>query len=122
MAKATIVGSACNIKPFEKGINFSVRTTQKKGEEWQGKFWNCTAFGKTAELIEKTLKQKNTICVNGNLTQDEYQDKTYVKILVESFVICDGTSDNETNGDTKTAFDASVDQNTGEVYDNEVPF
>lgn len=58
-------------------------------------FINCTAFGKTAENINKYFKKGDMICVNGSIETGSYTNKEGVKINtteinVSQFSFCGG--------------------------------
>lgn len=42
-------------------------------------FFNCTAFGKTAEFVEKYLKKGTKVVLSGSLQNDNYTDKNGVQ-------------------------------------------
>ena len=57
-----------------------------KGDK--GNFFDCIAFDKKAELIEKYCKKGNKILIRGELAQDRWQaqdgtNRTSVKIIVQ---------------------------------------
>lgn len=60
----------------------------KKDGEPEADFFNCTAFGKTAEIIEKYCKKATKLIIEGRLQNDNYEKdgvKHYaVKVIVES--------------------------------------
>lgn len=63
----------------------------KRGDQWEdkGSFFDCTAFGFTAEFVGKYLTKGSAVTVFGRLTQDSWEDKTTgakrskVKIIAE---------------------------------------
>ena len=64
------------------------RRFKKQGDEVTADFFNCTAFGKQAEFVEKYLKQGIKIVVTGRIQNDNYTNKDgqkvySVQILVE---------------------------------------
>ena len=50
-------------------------------------FFNCTAFGKTAEFAEKYLKQGTKILVTGRMEQDNYTNKDGQKVYSWNLVV-----------------------------------
>lgn len=51
----------------------------KKDGEPTANFFNCVAFGKTAENISKFFKKGNMIAINGSVEQRAWEDATGVK-------------------------------------------
>ena len=74
----------------------------KRENEPSADFFNCTAFGKLAEIMEKYLKQGKQICISGRVENDNYTDKNGNKvygtrILVEEMDFCGSKEDSPTN-------------------------
>ena len=64
------------------------RSYTKKGEDKKTDFIDCTAFGKSAALIERYFHKGDGIAVEGRLESDKYVDKdgnnrTSWKIVVD---------------------------------------
>ena len=76
--------------------NFSLavdRRFKREGEP-TADFFNCTAFGKTAETIEKYLRKGSKILVDAELRTDNYTNKEgqkvyAVRVYVNSFEFCE---------------------------------
>ena len=71
--------------------NFSIAVKKdfaKQGEQ-ETDFFNCVAFGKTAENIQKYFKKGDGIIVKGRLQNDIWQqegkNRVSTKIVVEGF-------------------------------------
>lgn len=62
-----------------------------KTEEKSADFFKCTAFGRTAEVIDKYLRKGSKALISGRLQQDEYTKKDGTKVSTVSVVIdlCD---------------------------------
>ena len=56
------------------------RRYKKQGDEVTADFFNCTAFGKQAEFVEKYLKQGTKILVTGRIQNDNYTNKDGQKV------------------------------------------
>jgi len=54
---------------------FSIMYSEKYGGEWKNFFFKCTAFGKTAEMINEYFGPKKAITIEGKLQQDQWEDK-----------------------------------------------
>ena len=74
-------------------------------------FINCTAFGKTAETIEKYVKKGNEVAIIGHWQTGSYTNKDGNKVytntcIVDKFEFCSGKSDKASGNDTSTPADA----------------
>ena len=56
------------------------RKFKKQGDEVTADFFNCTAFGKQAEFVEKYLKKGTKIVVIGRIQNDNYTNKDGQKV------------------------------------------
>ena len=89
-------------------FNIAVNRRYKKEGAPDSDFFNCTAFGKTAESIEKHLGKGTKIIVTGSVQNDTYE-KDHVKhyeqrIIVESWEFAEskkaaGEEDQASGGD-----------------------
>lgn len=87
----------------KKVAKFSLATNEtyknKAGEKITDTQWhNLTAWGKTAEIIEKYVKKGSEIAIEGKLLNRNYTDKEGVKryvteILVNELVMLGGKKD-----------------------------
>jgi single-strand DNA-binding protein len=84
------------------------RRFKKEGEP-DADFFNCTAFGKTAEFVEKYLQKGTKVLVTGRLQNNNYTNKegqkVYdVRIMVEEMEFAESKKDNnQTTQDTQGA-------------------
>tara|TARA_R100001594_G_scaffold146384_1_gene197709 strand:- start:48 stop:398 length:351 start_codon:yes stop_codon:yes gene_type:complete len=67
---------------------FSVRQSFKKDGEWENEYYDCVAFGKTAEFIQQYWKKGQAIEVSGRLTKstwtnNEGQKRSKVEIVCD---------------------------------------
>lgn len=69
------------------GFSIAVDRKFKREGEPDADFFNCTAFGKTAEFFEKYVKRGVKVIVEGRLQNETYekdgQKRTVTKIMVE---------------------------------------
>ena len=56
------------------------RRFKRAGESADADFFNCTAFGKQAEFVERYLKQGTTILLSGRIQNDNYTNKEGQKV------------------------------------------
>lgn len=66
----------------------------RRGKDEKADFFNVTAFGKTAEFVEKYLKKGTKICLAGRIQQEEWTDKegqkrTAVGVIAEEVEFCE---------------------------------
>ena len=88
------VGQDPEIKNLEGGkkvANFSIATNESykndKGEKVDQTEWHrVSAWGKTAEIIEKYVSKGKEIAIEGKLTHRSYDDKDGVKRYITEVV------------------------------------
>ena len=56
------------------------RRFRRAGEQAEADFFNCTAFGKLGEFVEKYLKQGTKVLVTGRIQNDNYTNKEGQKV------------------------------------------
>lgn len=56
------------------------RRFKRNGED-EADFFNCTAFGKQAEFVERYLKKGTKVLVSGRLQNDNYTNKEGQKVF-----------------------------------------
>jgi|YNPMSStandDraft_2_1061718.scaffolds.fasta_scaffold08464_4 single-strand DNA-binding protein len=61
-------GSGIEVAKFSIAVNDYV-----KGEE-KTSFFDCTAFGKTAEFLKKYTQKGSRVLIDGSLRQEKWQD------------------------------------------------
>lgn len=80
-------------------FNFAVNRPYLKNGKQETDFFNCSAFGRTAETIERLHVGKGTkLLLEGRVQNDEYIDREGVKkhsvrVIVDSFEFCEKKSD-----------------------------
>jgi single-strand DNA-binding protein len=78
----------------------------KKDGEQSADFINCTAFGKTAEVIEKYVRQGTKIIVEGRWQTGSYTNKDGNKVytndcMVENIEFCESKSSQQTQNNAQ---------------------
>ena len=63
------------------------RRHKKQGDEVTADFFNCTAFGKQAEFVEKYLKQGTKMVVIGRIQNDNYTNKEGQKVYSVQIIV-----------------------------------
>ena len=89
------------------------RKYTKENDEVKADFFNCTAFGKQGEFVEKYLKQGTKVLLNGRVQNDNYTNregqKVYsVQIIVEEIEFAESKGSSET---TQAAEPGQADNN-----------
>jgi single-strand DNA-binding protein len=106
----------------------AVEKRYKKENQPTADFFNCVVFANGAEFAEKYLKKGMKIIINGELQNDNYQDKEgnmryRDTILVRSHEFCESRSANGSSAsvqETKPANDELVSLSDG--MNEELPF
>ena len=80
-----------------------VRYSQGEGHTVTADFFNCTAFGKQGEFVEKYLKQGTKVVVTGRIQNDNYTNKEgqkvySVQIIVEEIEFAESKNAAANNG------------------------
>lgn len=63
------------------------RRFKKQGDTVTADFFNCTAFGKQAEFVEKYLKQGTKVVVTGRIQNDNYTNKEGQKVYSVQIIV-----------------------------------
>lgn len=107
------------------GFSIAVDRRYKRDGEPEADFFNCSAFGKTAEFVEKYLKKGTKVVIDGHLQNDTYTDKngnkvTATKIMVESMEFAE--SKQASAADQPKAPEPDKDGFMNAPDDSELPF
>ena len=63
------------------------RRFKRQGDTVTADFFNCTAFGKQGEFVEKYLKQGTKIVVTGRIQNDNYTNKEGQKVYSVQVIV-----------------------------------
>lgn len=63
------------------------RNYKNANGQYDSDFFNCVAFGKTAELISKYVKQGDLIAIDGKLQTRNYTNREGKKVYVTEIVV-----------------------------------
>lgn len=78
---------------------FSIAVNRKYGEKEETSFFNCVAFGKTAEVIQQYSPKGKQVAIDGRLNQNRWEDaqtgqkRSTVEIVVENIQFLGGKRD-----------------------------
>lgn len=64
---------------------FSLATNDGYGDNKKTNWHNCTAFGKSAEIIQKYVSKGDELVIQGMIDYNKHEDKIYTTILVNQF-------------------------------------
>ena len=107
------------------------RRFKRQGDETTADFFNCTAFGKQAEFVEKYLKKGTKVVVTGHIQNDNYTNKDgqkvySIQIIVEEMEFAESRTTEEKevkNTSPKTnAVDMEGFMNISNGLGDELPF
>lgn len=78
------------------------RRFKRQGDP-EADFFNCTAFGRQAEFVEKYLKQGTKVLLTGRVQNDNYTNKSgekvySVQIIAEEIEFAESKGANQNNG------------------------
>lgn len=93
-------------RPYSKKKNDYAKTSD---------FFNCTLFGKRAEVLSQYVHKGNRLAVSGRIQIDDYTDKDGNKkkltdIIVEDFDFIESKSSNNTSSGQNNGFYESDDE------------
>ena len=67
-------------------------------------FINCTAWGKTAELVGQYVRKSDLLGVTGELNIDKHEDKYYTKVNVNKITFISGKKRDTEEADNDVPF------------------
>ena len=101
------------------------RRFKKQGDTVTADFFNCTAFGKQGEFVEKYLKQGTKIVVIGRIQNDNYTNKEgqkvySIQIMVEEIEFAESKAAGQSQQNDSMPGDGFM--NIPDGIENELPF
>lgn len=132
MNRVILIGRLTKDPEIRTGGNYTIasfsiavdRKYKREGEA-EADFFNCTAFNKTAEFVEKYCKKGTKMVVEGRIQNDNYEKdgvKHYgVKIIVDSLEFAESKNASTTpNAKAETSDDGFINAASG--LTEELPF
>jgi single-strand DNA-binding protein len=108
---------------------FSLAVDRRYKREGQpdADFFNCVAFGKTAEFTEKYLKKGTKVVLDGELQNNNYTNKegqrVYgIQIVVNSLEFAESKSRSNSDSESMQQVDSNDFMNVPDVAEEELPF
>ena len=100
------------IARFSLAVN---RKFVKETDEVKADFFNCVAFGKQGEFVEKYVKQATKVLITGRVQNDNYTNregqKVYgVSIMVEEIEFAESKNAAQNNNETSNNVDTPPQQ------------
>jgi len=90
------LGQDPEFKTLESGktvVNFSIATNDGTKDKPKTNWHNCTAWAKTAEVINEYFHKGDEILVTGVINYEKPKEITYTKITVFRFEFCGNKSE-----------------------------
>ena len=110
-------------------FNIAVDRKFKREGDPTADFFNCTAFGKTAEFVEKYLKKGTKMLVFGHIQNDNYTNKDgqtvySVQIIVDELEFAEGKGSSGASNNNNAAPQEGQESfmNIPQGIDDELPF
>jgi single-strand DNA-binding protein len=107
--------------------NFSIAVNTGWGDNRETSFFNCMAFGKTAETVVQYFSKGHRILIDGSLKQDSWTDKegnkkTSVSIIVNRVDFIEPKNKYEQVKDEFTGADVVLTAEGNPFGDDDIPF
>jgi len=103
--------NALNIAKFSLAVD---RRFQRNGEK-ETDFFNCTAFGKQADFVDRYLKQGTKILLVGRVQNDNYTNKEGQKVYDVRIMVEDIEFAESKNASTDGSFSGSSSSGSSNV-------
>lgn len=109
-------------------INVAVNRKFKNEEgKYDADFFNCTAFGNSAEFIEKYFKKGQEALIQGRIQNRTWDDENGQKhyatdIIIESIEFCGSKKDNSDEGEPENVNQAELDVKEVDDDSDSLPF
>jgi len=125
------VGSGSTLCRFSIANNRSYTTGGDKREEVN--FFNCTAWGKQAEILSQYARKGKQLAIEGRLQQRSWEGQdgkkqSAVDIVVENFQFLGARDDSRSSGPAHSEYAPAVassgssPEESGEYPDDDIPF
>ena len=109
MNTVNIIGRFCKEMKLESSTSgtsylHNSIAVDRKGKDNTTDFFNVTAFGKTAEFIEKYFAKGSKIAITGHLQSDTYKNKdgknvSSVQIIIDTVDFCEKKESGNDSGE-----------------------
>ena len=108
-------------------FSLAVNRKFKRENEPDADFFNCTAFGKQAEFVEKHLKKGTKIIIIGRVQNNNYTkqngEKVYsVQVMVEEIVFAESKASSDNEQATPQTENSNGWMNVPTGFEEDLPF
>lgn len=109
-------------------ISVAVRRNYKNSNgEYESDFFNCSAFGNQAELLEKYFKKGQEILISGHLQTRTWETDTGEKryatdIIIETIDFIGSKQSNNNDGEEPNVNQAELEVNEKDSLSDDFPF
>ena len=108
-------------------MSLAVDGKYKRNGETETDFFNCTAFGKQAEFVEKYLRQGTKVLITGRIQNDNYTgkdgNKVYsVQVMIEELEFAESKKTQAPTTGPEQPTDGDGFMNIPDGIDEELPF
>lgn len=69
------------------GISVAVNRRYRREGQPEADFFNCTAFGKTAEVVERYTRKGSRVIITGALQNDIYTNREGIKVTATKVIV-----------------------------------
>ncbi|MEM6748995.1 MAG: single-stranded DNA-binding protein [Planctomycetota bacterium] len=98
--------TASNMPVVKIGLAVNDRVKNRQTDQWEERanFFDCTAFGRTAELVNQYFTKGRPIFIEGKLRWDSWEDKqsgakrSKVEVIIDNFQFVGGREDGGQGG------------------------
>ncbi|MEM7681509.1 MAG: single-stranded DNA-binding protein [Planctomycetota bacterium] len=98
--------TASNMPVAKIGLAVNDRVKNRQTDQWEERanFFDCTAFGRTAELVNQYFTKGRPIFIEGKLRWDSWEDKqsgakrSKVEVIIDNFQFVGGREDGTGGG------------------------
>lgn len=103
-------------------FTLAVDRKYKKDNQPTADFFNCAAFGKTGEFVDKYFKKGTKVVVEGEMQNDNYKDKNGVMHYGMSVAVISVDFAESKRAAAENKQDDEYMQTNTDIADDEIPF
>lgn len=117
-------GEQMAIAKFSIAVDRRFQRNNQDGNEATADFFNCTAFGRQGEFVEKYLKQGTKVVLTGRIQNDNYTNKNgekvySVQIIAEEIEFAESKAASQGGGYQPASGDGARDMGAGNASPSE---
>lgn len=116
--------TSSNLPVAQIGLAVNDRVKNRQTEQWEERanFFNCVAFGRTAEVLNQYLRKGRPLFIEGQLRYDSWEDKetgakrSKVEVVINNFEFIDGRGGDDAPGGSRGGSGGGGDGDSGGNY------